>query len=334
VFSWNLPRGFPEPQVPESNPMSHAKVRLGRHLFYDPRLSQDGSMSCASCHRQELAFTDGRATSPGVSGQHTPRSAMSLANTAYAATLTWANPLLTRLERQALVPLFGDAPAEMGNRSEEELLERLAATERYASLFQQAFPAAEQRVTLQHVVQALAAFQRTLISGSSPYDRWLAGDERALSASAKRGYALFNGERLECFHCHGGFAFTDHVTYAENPFPDAPYHNTGLYNLGRRGAYPEPNTGVFAVTLAEQDMGAFKAPTLRNVAVTAPYMHDGSVPTLDAAIDHYQRAGRLIKAGPYAGDGSKSPLKDPLLRGFELTPDERPLPPGSSSHES
>ena len=322
-FEWQLPYGFPEPAVPEANPMSAAKVELGRHLFYDARLSQDDTFSCATCHHQELAFTDGGEYSLGVTGAHTPRSSMSLANVAYASTLTWANPLLLELERQALVPMFGDDPVELGLGSSAELEAKLRADPTYVELFSVAFPDSAEPITVQAVVRALAAFERTLISGNSPFDHYLAGDKNAISASARRGYELFGSEKLECFHCHAGFAFTDHVNYSGKAFFDDPFHNTGLYNTDSRGAYPEPNTGVFSVTGREQDMGRFKAPTLRNVALTAPYMHDGSIATLSEVLDHYAAGGRTVVDGESAGVGSASPLKSNLIQGFALTEDER-----------
>ncbi len=249
---------------------------------------------------------------------------MSLANVGYSSTLTWAHPLLYELERQSLLPIFGDDPVEQGMKDAATLEEKLADIPRYQELFKAAFPDASRAGTIQQITQALAAFQRTLISGSSPYDRWLQGeDPDAISPAAARGYALFNSEKLECFHCHVGFNLSDHTHWAGKPFFDAPFHNTGLYNLDGKGAYPEPNTGVHNVTGDSTDMGRFKAPTLRNIAVTAPYMHDGSIETLEEVLDHYSAGGRTIESGPHAGDGSKSPLKSDLIAGFELSEDER-----------
>jgi cytochrome c peroxidase len=324
AYQWQLPVGFPAPAVPEDNPMTAQKVELGRHLFYDPRVSHDDTMSCASCHKQELAFSDGAAVSTGITGQPTARNSMALGNVAYASSLTWANPLQLTLERQALVPIFGDTPVELGAKSEREITDKLRSIPRYRELFAEAFPDSEDAVTTQHVVQALASFQRTLISGNSAFDRYLyQGQRTALSAEARKGYALFNSEKLECFHCHVGFNLSDHTTFENKAFIDRIYHNTGLYNIDGAGAYPTPNTGVHDVTGKSQDMGKFKAPSLRNIAVTAPYMHDGSIATLDEVIDHYVSGGRVIASGANAGDGRSSPLKDPLIRGFDLPDDER-----------
>ena len=323
-YEWNLPPGFPLPALPEDNPMSVAKVELGRHLFYDERLSVSGNYSCGTCHQPALAFSDGRAHGLGATGQEHPRGSMSLANVAYAASLTWAHPLLGALERQAELPMFGDTPIELGLRSREELEQRLAEEPLYPQLFGAAFPGEPAPLTLANACRAIASFERTLISGRSSFDRWLMeGDESAISEGAKRGFALFNTETFECYHCHGGFAFTDHVTFAEQAFSQQLYHNTGLYNLDGRGAFPEPNTGVESITENPADMGRFKAPTLRNIAVTAPYMHDGSIATLSEVLDHYAAGGRTIPDGPNAGIGSASPLKSNFVRGFRMTEDER-----------
>ncbi len=324
-YAWPLPPGFPRPVVPADNPMTPEKIELGRHLFYDRRLSDNGTQSCASCHEQARAFTEPRATSVGSTGQAHPRNSMGLANVAYAATLTWANPLLLTLEQQALVPMFGREPVELGLAgTEDRLFARLRAEPRYAALFPRAFPGGGDAFTVANVARALATFERTLISGRSPYDRQVyGGDPTALSASAVRGAELFNSERLECFHCHNGFNLTDSVNYQGRGSFEARFHNTGLYNVGGAGAYPEPNTGVFSITGLASDMGRFRAQSLRNVAVTAPYMHDGSVATLGEAIDHYAAGGRTIASGPNAGVGRESPLRSGFLRGFAVTPEER-----------
>jgi cytochrome c peroxidase len=324
TFKWELPPGFPPPPVPPDNPMSAQKVELGRHLFYDKRLSNDGTFSCASCHLQALAFTDARATAIGSTGQLHPRSSMSLANVGYAPTLTWANPLMVALERQALVPLFGDAPIELGLYSIGQIEERLRGVAIYRESFRAAFPEVEQPVTANHMNKALAAFQRTLISGRSAFDRWFFdGDDTAMSESAQRGYALFEGPALGCSRCHAGFNFSDHTRADGEANSAAPYHNTGLYNLDRAGTYPEPNTGVYEVTLNPADMGRFKVPSLRNIAVTAPYMHDGSIATLSEVLDHYAAGGRTIVDGRYAGKGSENPLKSERLTGFLLDSEQR-----------
>lgn len=323
-YSWDLPSHFPLPRLPEGASMSEAKVELGRHLFYDTRLSGNQTQSCASCHRQELAFTDGLAVSVGSTGEPHPRSAMSLTNVAYAASLTWANPVLRRLEDQALVPMFGEFPVELGLAGlEVELLERLRAEPRYQDLFPMAFPDQADPFTLDAIVSAIAAFERTLISGDSPADRYELGDRSALGELEVLGRELFFSERLECFHCHGGFNFSDSVDHSGNVFDQAAFHNNGLYNIDGEGGYPEPNRGLYELTGEPADMGRFRAPSLRNIAVTAPYMHDGSIATLEGVLDHYAAGGRTITEGPYAGDGSLNPNKSLFVSGFELTAEER-----------
>jgi cytochrome c peroxidase len=220
--------------------------------------------------------------------------------------------------------MFGETPVELGLTSEAELEERLRAIPVYEELFARAFPDAAEPIVVAHVIQALACFQRTIISGRSPYDQLVYdGDDSALSESARRGFYLFNSERFECFHCHVGFAMTDHVTYQGQRNPGMLFHNTGLYNIDGNGAFPEPNTGVFDVTRDARDMGRFKAPTLRNIAVTAPYMHDGSIATLSEVLDHYAAGGRTIAEGPHAGKGSTSPFLSELVRGFSIDEQER-----------
>jgi cytochrome c peroxidase len=323
-YVWGLPKGIPEPRVPASNPMSAVKVELGRRLFYDKRLSANQTYSCASCHDQKLAFTDGKAHAVGSTGEVHPRSAMALVNVAYASVLTWANPLIQSLEQQALLPMFGETPVELGlSGKEAELFARLDAEPIYRDLFPRAFPGVAEPISLATVTAALAAFERSLISFNSPYDRYTRGETSSLSKSALRGRDLFFSETLQCFHCHGSFDFSDSVVHVNSTFVEVEFHNTGLYNLGGVGDYPPDNTGVFAITSVPTDMGRFRAPTLRNIGVTAPYMHDGSVETLTNALDHYAAGGRTINLGPYAGDGSKNPFKDALIAGFHLTAEDK-----------
>lgn len=324
-YDFGLPSWAPIPLEPAGNPTTPAKVELGRYLFYDKRLSRDRSMSCASCHEQERAFTDGRATSAGVSGQQTARNAMALANVAYLPVLTWANPLLRSLERQALVPLLGQEPEELGLAGlDQEAAARISELPMYRTLFARAFPEVSGDVSLATITRALAAFQRTMISLNSPYDRYrFAGDVTAVPEAAIRGEALFFSERLECHHCHTGLHLSDTIIHARNRVGEIAYHNTGLYNVGGSGRYPGNNRGIADVTGRDEDDGRFRAPSLRNVAVSAPYMHDGSIATLNEVIDHYAAGGRSITAGPYAGNGHDNPLKSSFVTGFDLSPEER-----------
>jgi cytochrome c peroxidase len=324
-YVWDLPPGFPRPKVPADNPMSTAKVELGRHLFYDTRLSVDGTFSCASCHEQRLAFTDGKARAVGVTGEVHPRSSMGLANIAYSPVLTWANPTVRRLEAQALVPMFGEDPVELGlSGLEAKMLARLEAEPRYGPLFAAAFPGDPTPVSLATVTRAIASFERSLLSGRTPYDRYRTGaDPGGISASAKRGEDIFFSERTECFHCHGGFNFTETVDHVGKGFLEIEFHNTGLYNLDEDGAYPPRNTGVHEVSDDPEDMGRFKAPSLRNIALTAPYMHDGSIATLHEVVRHYEAGGRTVADGPYKGVGANNPRKSQFVKAFTLTDQER-----------
>jgi cytochrome c peroxidase len=172
------------------------------------------------------------------------------------------------------------------------------------------------------VIKAIASFERTLVTGTSRYDRYLAGTTR-LTPSETRGMNLFFGERAECHHCHSSVNFNDQLVYAGSRSGSRPFHNTGLYNIGGTGAFPEPSTGLFGFTGKASDMGRFRAPTLRNVGVTAPYMHDGSIGTLEEVVAFYAAGGREIKEGPLAGDGRANPFKDPLISTIVLGPKDQ-----------
>ena len=302
-YAWQLPPGFPPPRVPADNPMTAAKVELGRYLFYDRRLSGNGSQSCATCHDQTRAFADGWPRGIGSTGEVHPRSTMSLANVAYSPVLTWANPLLTRLENQAAVPIFGDDPVEMGLRGRaQRFLDKARTDPRYPKLFRAAFPGPADPFTMENVTRALACFERTLISGRSAFD------QGTMNAAARRGEILFRSDRLHCASCHAGFTFSSTVDHLGRPAPEIAYHNTAVYL-----EYAEANQGLARFSGEAADAGKFKAPTLRNIEVTAPYMHDGSVNTLEEVIDHYAAGGRA----------GRHPNRSPLLQGFALTPREK-----------
>ncbi|MFC4158568.1 MbnH family di-heme enzyme [Chitinimonas lacunae] len=315
AYDWKLPAWVPPPVVPADNPMSEAKVELGRHLFYDRRLSLRQNQSCATCHQQARGFSDGRPLPFGSTGQRGVRNAMSLANIAYLPVLTWANPNLKQPEQQALVPLFGEHPVEMGMAGREaELLARLRSDPHYPPLFQAAFPDGE--ISLATVVRAIAAFERALLSFDSPYDRYrYGGDKNALSAAARRGERLFFGEKMECYHCHGGINFTDNLQHSRLAFPELGFHNTGLFNLNGQGAYPAGQQGLREFSGEAADEGKFRTPSLRNVALSAPYMHDGSIPTLAAVIrSHYAKKGMAVTRGQRA-----SPLRSQFIEGFRVS---------------
>lgn len=321
---WELPEGWPEPPVPADQPMTVARVELGEVLFFDTRLSGNQTQSCASCHDPRFAFTDARAQALGSTGEQHRRSSMALANVAWFPALTWADPAVVLLEEQARTPMFGESPVELGLAGlEVELVARLAADPEVAALFAAAFPEAAEPVTVDHVVSAIGAYERTLVSADSPYDRWAAGDADALPENARRGYELFISERINCAGCHGGFLFADNVATADAPSPEVLFHNTGLYNVDGAGAYPATDQGLVEVTGDPADMGRFRAPSLRNAWVTAPYMHDGSIGTLDDVLDHYAAGGRTLFYGEAAGVGADNPYKSELVTGFTLTDQER-----------
>ncbi|PAX56521.1 di-heme enzyme [Brunnivagina elsteri CCALA 953] len=325
IYVWEIPTWMPKPIIPTDNPMTAEKVELGRHLFYEKRLSVNNKFSCASCHIQALAFTDGKPLAVGATGEQHPRNSMSLANIAYNSVLTWAHPGMKKLEAQALVPMFGEHPVEMGlSGKEQEILKMLQEDKNYQKLFAVAFGRGDSNINLKNLTQALASFQRSLISVNSSYDKYRYGkDKNAISASAKRGETLFNSERLECFHCHGGLNFSDSVKHERSAFEEIAFHNTGLYNIDGKGGYPGNNTGIYEITKKPDDMGKFKAPTLRNIDLTAPYMHDGSIATLEEVIDHYAAGGRTITNGKFSGVGSQNPLKSNFVSGFKLSPQEK-----------
>jgi len=327
-YHWVLPKGFPKPRVPADNPMTDAKVKLGRYLFYDQRMSGNQTQSCASCHQQALAFTDGRPQGVGSTGELHSRSAMSLVNIAYSSVLTWNNPTEHSLEHQALTPMFGNNPVELGLQGDgQEFTDTLRLDPNYGGLFPAAFPGEVDPFTITNVTKAIASFERTIISARSPYDRYhYGGDDQAVSESAKRGEVLFFSEPLSCFRCHGGFNFSDATVYEgsrDDRDGDDAFHNTGLYNIAGPLSYPVPNLGIYQFTSRPEDVGKFKVPTLRNIALTAPYMHDGSAKTLDDVLDHYAAGGRTIVNAQSAGNGSLNPNKDPLIHGFKLSSQDR-----------
>lgn len=269
--------------VPQDNPTTPAKVELGRNLFFDPRLSADGKVACASCHKPQFAFSDaGQPVSRGVEGQLGLRNAPTLTNVGYRKGLFWEGRS-PKLELQAVGPLT--AHDEMAI-TPQELANRLEAIPYYRQTFRQVFGEAP---SLKLTAYALSAFQRTLLSNNSAFDRFSAGDDNALSPEALRGLELFFDERGDCFHCHVGPDFTDDVP-----------RNTGLYLV-----YTDP--GLARATNQTNDVGKFKTPTLRNVALTAPYMHDGSFATLRQVVEHYNSGGK------------KHPNADALMRPLNLT---------------
>ncbi|WP_434939555.1 MbnH family di-heme enzyme [Shewanella sp. HL-SH8] len=348
-YEWPIPEGFPKPEVPADNPMTQAKVTLGRYLFYDTRLSANQTQSCASCHVQSKAFTETLKVSIGSTGQAHTRNAPALVNIAYNKTLTWAHDGLTHIEDQVLLPLFSEQPVEMGLAGKEALILARFTQAPYPALFEQAFGQQANGVDFIQITQALASFVRSLVSLNSPFDAYAYNEQDdALNEAQLAGMALFFSEKLECHHCHGGFNFTQSTSHEKQPLDRRPFHNTGLYYTERTGlvgtslasnsladtaltpvqqnsqlGYPQKDTGLAQVSGKAIDDGRFRAPSLRNISLTAPYMHDGSVVSLSEVIDIYAAGGRNITAGEHQGDGRQNPLKSPFIKGFEISEAEK-----------
>lgn len=309
-YVWRLPPGFPAPIVPAGNPMSEAKVALGCKLFSETQLSITRQYSCASCHRAELAFTDGRARAIGAKGDSMQRGAMSLANVAYNMAFTWANDRVVTLEEQMDQPLFNTHPIEMGLRREDPAaLAPLTQSQEYSAAFGNAFPGEPEPITMTNAIKAIAAYERTLISGRSAFDRYVFDDDRgALSPQAKLGMKLFFSDQTGCAGCHFGLNFSGPVVHIGKKDQAALFANNGAAWAG------SGDDGLMAVTKREQDRGRFRVPTLRNIALTAPYMHDGRFATLEAVVDHYSHGGRTA---------SSIGAIDPLMRVIDLSVDEK-----------
>jgi cytochrome c peroxidase len=281
IVTLATPLGLPPVSYPGNNPPTAETIALGRKLFFDPILSRDNTVSCASCHDPETAFTDARRFSPGVGEQFGNRQAMTILNAVYHQTQFWDGRSLT-LEQQAEGPIQN--PIEMAS-SLTSVERKLAANPEYVTLFAQAFGPG--RITHTLVTKALASYERTLVSGNSPFDRYYyGGDKTAMSASAIRGMKFFMDRTLEspnCISCHN-------INDAFATFTEQRFHNTGVAYDTSTGTILDP--GRAAVTEERKDTGAFKVVTLRNIALTAPYMHDGSMKTLEEVVDFYLDGGR------------------------------------------
>jgi cytochrome c peroxidase len=253
---------------PKDNPYSAAKAELGRYLYFDRRLSADETLSCASCHAPQLAFTDGKAVSFGIKAQRGGRSAPTVINRVYSMAQFWDGRAAS-LEEQAKGPIAN--PIEMG-MTHEGVVERIRGVAGYRPLFAKAFGC--EAIDMDRMAKAIACFERTVLSGNAPYDRYRAGNKKAMSPAQVRGMNVFVN-KAKCDQCHEGANFTLNS-----------YHNLGV------GAdKPEPDTGRYEVTKDSRDWGAFKTPTLREIEHTAPYMHDGSLKTLEDVVEYYNRGG-------------------------------------------
>ena len=284
-YELSIPKGFPQPTVPEGNELTQERIELGRMLFYDPVLSLDSSISCADCHHQELAFADNQPISPGVNGELAMRNAPTLTNVAYNPTLLFDGYLPT-LEMQILVPIQEHAEF---NFNIVEIGKRLLKNPEYV---QRSWAAYQREPNPFVITRAISSFERTLISGNSRYDQYMNGALKQLNRSEIRGMSLFFNE-LACASCHGGFNFTDFST-----------KNNGLYTV-------YADSGRARATHLPEDKDVFKVPTLRNIELTAPYMHDGSMATLEEVVEHYMSGGKA------------HPNKSELIKPFALTKREK-----------
>jgi cytochrome c peroxidase len=260
--------GYEPMTIPPDNPMSPEKIALGRQLFFDERLSIDGSKSCYSCHVCEHGLTDGLPKAIGAENKPLTRNSPTLWNIGYHSQFYW-DGRSDSLEKQAMAAWTG-ANMGVGERS-EEIVAKINALQDYRSQFQKVF---QSDATAENMMKAIAAYERTIIGGNTPWDRWRAGDRSAMSESAIRGWNIF--QAIKCNNCHDGILFTDQQ----------------FHNIGIGMDQPEPDTGRFKVTNKPEDTGAFKTPTLRDIAKSAPYFHDGSAKTLEEAVDIMLGGGR------------------------------------------
>ena len=267
-----VPAGLPPIVWPNENPYTAEKAELGRFLFFDTRISADNTVSCSTCHSPQYAFTDSMPVAIGIGKQKGKRSAPTIINRAYSTAQFWDGRAAT-LEEQAKVPMTN--PIEMGS-TEQSVVDKLRGIAGYRVLFAKTFGGED--FTIDQVVKAIATFERTIVSGNSAYDRYQAGDKKALTAQQIRGMNVFF-KKAKCDKCHEGMNFT------KNEF-----HNTGVAM-----DKPEPDAGRFVITKDPKDWGAFKTPTLRDIAETPPYMHDGSLKTLKEVVEFYDKGGILNK---------------------------------------
>ncbi len=291
---------------------------LGRYLFFDRRLSINNTKSCGTCHNPQLAFTDGYKRSLGVFADLHQRNTTPLFNLAGLKYFTAADSTLHSVFQQMNNPLFNTHPVEMGlTGNEDEILSRIAGDSLYKKMFAETFYNQQPLFSLDHIKQAIGTFILSVISNNAPYDRYTKGDSTALNASQKKGMHLFFSATLKCSSCHGGTNFSA-PTVTNSRGDTLYYFNTGLYNTDGAGAYPSYDQGLFQYTHNTADMGSFRVPTLRNLAFTAPYFHDGSAASLTDVVEAYAAGGRAITQGMYKGDGAANPYKHSLVQGFNI----------------
>ena len=272
MYIANFPNHFPQPTIPPDNKLTRQRVELGKKMFFDKSLSLDSTIACVSCHHPDKAFTDGLALSRGIHGRKGKRNTPSIMNAALVPLIN-KDGGVKKLDLQALVPIEDEN--EMGI-SILHLSQRLARDPEYVNLSREAY---EMPPSAYVITRALASFVRTLYSGNSRYDHFIQGDSTALTSREKMGRVLFQSDRLNCTSCHGGIQFTNHA-----------FENNGLYSTYM-------DLGRALITLDSADTGKFRVPSLRNVGITAPYMHDGSLANLEEVINHYEDTGISPKKG-------------------------------------
>lgn len=324
-FTKWLPASIPDTvYLDPSNVYTRHKRELGRYLFYDNRLSVNNTRSCSSCHAQTFSFTDSYTRSSGAMGDLHQRNSRPLINLVYNRYLTAADSTLHFPETQMDGPLFNEHPPEMGARGhEQQIMDRLKNDSIYIALYAKAYPGEKDPVNWKNSKLAIATFIKTIISSDAPYDRYRRDSiQYPLPAPAIRGRQLFFSGKLKCYQCHGGNDFSTPLQNVQQRQPDF-YFNTGLYNIDGKGGYPSYDRGLIDLTGKKEDEGKYRVPVLRNLLFTAPYYHDGSALTLEEVIRGYEQGGRIVKNGPFAGDGRINPFKSPLVSGFSLTDTER-----------
>jgi cytochrome c peroxidase len=270
AYPYPVPLGLKKPKVPQNNPITKEKVDLGRYLYFDKRLSRNNTISCATCHDPAKGWTDQSPVSTGINGLKGTRSAPPVFNATYNELQFWDGRALS-LEEQAKGPIQN--PVEMGF-SLKGVEQKIGRIKGYQKMFKKAFGPGP--ITAERIVEAIASFERTILSGDSNYDRFIAGNKKALSLSAQRGMNLFFG-RAHCDDCHTGPNFSD-----------SRFHNLGV---GMNAKHPD--LGRYLITKKDKDKGSFKTPGLRGLLYTHPYMHDGSEKTLEAVVDFYNKGGNL-----------------------------------------
>jgi cytochrome c peroxidase len=290
-------------------------TNLGRYLFFDRRLSINNTRSCGTCHNPQFAFTDGYKRSLGAFADLHQRNTQPLFNLLYLKYFTAADSTLHTPLQQMNNPLFNTHPIEMGVKGNEDIILKRIKDDK---LYQELFLKAKSEITFENIKLAINNFIFSLQSNNSNYDKYVKGDTNALNESEKRGQQLFFSVALKCATCHGGDNFSE-PSITNQKGDTLFYFNTGLYNLDGKGAYPKYDEGLFQLTQNMADIGKFRVPTLRNLAYTAPYLHDGSTVSLMDVINIYANGGREITDGINKGNGKSNPYKHPFINGFFIS---------------